>query len=83
MGSATDAQLAEIQGPRVTRSVLGPATAIARPAAATRAGRNTRVRLTVLGLAVTLALVTGLVELAMHFIRRHFINPSSLWRRSS
>ena len=34
--------------------------------------------LTVLGLAVTLALVAAMIELAMHFIRRKFINPSSL-----
>ena len=34
--------------------------------------------LTVLGLAVTLGLATGLVELAMHFVRRQFINSSSL-----
>jgi arylsulfatase A-like enzyme len=34
--------------------------------------------LTVLGLAVTLGLVTGLVELVMHLVRRRFINPSSL-----
>ena len=31
-----------------------------------------------LGLAVTLALATALVELAVHFVRRKFINPSSL-----
>ena len=68
------AQLAEIQSPRVTRLVRA-GDAIAQPAAATRAVALRP--LTVLGLAVTLALVTGLVELAMHFVRRHFINPSS------
>jgi arylsulfatase A-like enzyme len=34
--------------------------------------------LTVLGLAVTLAFATALFELAVHFVRRKFINPSSL-----
>ena len=36
--------------------------------------------LTVLGLAVTLGLATALFELAVHFVRRKFINPSSLGR---
>jgi len=31
-----------------------------------------------LGLALSLGLSTGLIELVMHFARRHFINPSSL-----
>src|SRR5262245_59100861 len=33
--------------------------------------------LTLIGLAMSLGLATGLVELAVHFIRRKFINPSS------
>jgi arylsulfatase A-like enzyme len=46
-----------------------------------KALRETRVHVqatTLLGLAVLLGLATGLLELAMHFIRRHFINSSSL-----
>jgi arylsulfatase A-like enzyme len=42
------------------------------------AGRDTLHPLAVLGLAVSLGLATGLVELAVHFIRRKFINPSSM-----
>ena len=34
-----------------------------------------RIRSRLLGLAVSLGLATGLVELAVHFIRRKFINP--------
>jgi arylsulfatase A-like enzyme len=42
------------------------------------AGRLTPHPLTLLGLAVSLGLATGLIELAVHFIRRKFINPSSM-----
>ena len=34
--------------------------------------------LTALSLAVMLALATALIELFMHFVRRHFINPTSM-----
>jgi arylsulfatase A-like enzyme len=48
------------------------------PLASEPTGRLAPHPLTLLGLAVSLGLATGLVELAVHFIRRKFINPSSM-----
>src|SRR5262249_9041425 len=53
-------------GQRVTGSAAPPETQVHSSAR------------TMLGLAVLLGLATGLLELTVHFFRRHFINSSSL-----
>ncbi len=68
------AQLALERSSRLTRSGLRTSSA-----ETTAVASGTVLHpLTAMGLAVTLALVTGLVELAMHFVRRQFINPTSM-----
>jgi arylsulfatase A-like enzyme len=67
-------QLAIKRGSRVTRPSLRTRRAQPVPGASATPLHP----LTTLGLAVVLALATALIELAMHFVRRHFINPSSM-----
>jgi arylsulfatase A-like enzyme len=67
-------QLAIARRSRTTRSL----TRSEGPLAFDPASRLTPHPPTLLGLAVSLGLATGLIELAVHFIRRKFINPSSL-----
>ena len=66
-------QLAEVRAPLVTRSIH--TDSLIEPQKTPSA--VTLHPLTVLGLAMTLGLATGLVELVMHVVRRQFINPSS------
>ncbi len=49
-----------------------------RPAPAATASSLTLHPITIVGLALTFALLAALVELAMHVVRRKFINPSSM-----
>jgi hypothetical protein len=66
-------QLAEVRAPLVTRSIH--TDSLIEPKKTPSA--VTLHPLTALGLALTLGLATGLVELVMHVVRRQFINPSS------
>src|SRR6476661_5147639 len=66
-------QLAVLSRSRATRSLEHDASPLAPPPAAALPPHP----LTMLGLAMSLGLATGLVELVVHFIRRQFINPSS------
>ncbi len=66
-------QLALERGSRLTRRSLRSSRAEPKSA-----GGGSLHPLTALGLAVMLALATALIELVMHFVRRQFINPTSM-----
>ena len=68
-------QLAEVRAPLVSRSIH--TDSVIKPQKTRSA--VTLHPLTVLGLAVTLGLATGMVELVMHVVRRQFINPVVIW----
>ncbi len=67
-------ELALERGSRITR--LSPRAGRAVPNAPSIS--HTLRPLTALGLALGLALATAIIELAVHFVRRRFINPSSM-----
>jgi arylsulfatase A-like enzyme len=68
-------QLALERSSRLTRLSLRARTSRAEP---TTPANGLLQPLTALGLAVMLALATALIELLMHFVRRQFINPTSM-----